>query len=1245
MKFTQMRLAGFKSFADPTTVNIDSGLTGVVGPNGCGKSNLVEALRWLMGENSAKNMRSGDMDEVIFSGTRKRPPRSHASVTLSLADMAPAPNMPFESADAEVSRRIDRGKGSDYRINSKLVRARDVRTLFADAATGAHSPAIVSQGKLNDLIHAKPEDRRRILEDAAAVSGLYTRRREAENKLAAAERNLTRLDDRLGQLEQDVVRLTRQAQQAARYKDLSRSIHQLEAWLTIADYDHLADEAAHAKTRMAVARKGFETAQAALFTAEREWQSGQEKLAEARLKRDQNRDLQQKLTLEKSEIRAQQAAADEQKTRLKLEHDVATQRLAEQQEAIADAEQALRVAQEKYVTLSTAQQDHDTILASRQQEQETAREAYQSAQETLRTAEAEMQKFEAEQASYQQQRQQIEAMQTRLGEQMARLKAEEEELVTRQKTLDHDKQAQNDMAQMQASVSEAKTTFDAVSEALAQAQAAYDTAQETARSKAHARHDIEADYARLGRDLDRLQQQAQALRSAQKWPSLVERFVTQAAPSSDQMTMVSAVLALGVMAGVDDTAPIWWHETNHDMPKDTVLAVAEQKLSSLLSQFDRNHVPSALRLPLAMAFIVENDTQASSMLGHLKAGHCLVSPDGAVWRWDGLRLAPKALDTILPDTAQRLASLQSQIRETESQINQAEKDLAAAKVCEAQSAQQAEQAKQVMTEATTKRHHAQNQMRAAEHAFQDAQRAAKQWQDDYDRLEGQIKHHQQQIASLAEEQKKVDAQWAQLATDRDQEAITARLGDLAKAVDVAQTSRHQAHETLMTAERSVAQTEAQQQAQLSQLAQVKETVAEAETKQATSVAKHQETAQRLADLQEKMAQDATLEDATSWADKLAGLEARLQEISSQQEPLQNAVTEVETHTTEKQKQVDSLRGEAQSQREHFIRSETQAQSADQSLGHLRQKLARHPSLMRAQATSHQQAQGEPEENGDAADEASRDEETRIEDSDVQKNPQDMLAALRQRFPFPDQARQEDSATNRRAWQNELDQAYAKRDRLGSVNLRAETEQAELKQELDTMTAERDDVLLAAQELRDAIALLNKDAREKLVVAFAQVNGHFTRLFTQLFGGGEARLSLSNAEDPLNAGLEIEACPPGKKLQNLRLLSGGEQTLTAVALIFAMFLTTPAPICVLDEVDAPLDDANVERLCHLLHYVSRQHKTRFMVITHNPITMAAMDRLYGVTMIERGVSKLVSVDLRAYLAEHMPEAMDKVEMVA
>jgi chromosome segregation protein len=1150
VKFSKLLLLGFKSFVDPTELYIEPGLTGIVGPNGCGKSNLVEALRWAMGETSAKSLRGSGMDDVIFSGTEGRPARNMAEVSIVLDNAERGAAAAFNDADIiEVTRRIEREAGSTYSVNAQEVRARDVQLLFADASTGAVSSALVRQGQIGQIINAKPEARRRILEEAAGITGLHSRRHEAELRLRAAEQNLERLADVIAQIESQLAGLKRQARQAKRYRNVSHDIRRAEALLFYLRWQQIGDALAAEENRLRALERELADRTADAAAASRTQAEAAESLpalreAEARAAAALQRLGHERDRLDADAERARQELARAQERRAETLADLARE---EAQLGDAAAEKQ-RLAQEQSLLIPS---ENETLsLVRAQEELEKAENALKLAEERLETATREAMVLSAQRQSLIYTIAQNQARFDRLTGEIA--------------------EAQRQIATLALSSEEKARTIELegqVTRAESDAEAALATvlAAETARQEADRQASEAAEPAQNAeREVERLSAEAATIAAmlggaeSDLWPPLVDAVRVE----PDHEIALAAAFGDDLDAPADRAAAIHWDTL---APLDDVAPLPDGAIP--LARFVSG--PAAIERRLSQVGLVAREN-GKKLQSRLRPGQRLVSREGDLWRWDGYTAAAEAPTLAarrlvqrnrLREVEQLIAQAQARARDMRAELSSAQDNAAKARTAEAEARARARQADMLLSQGRAA-------FAASEKKLAETRAGRAGLEASLARLEQELKETREALGQA--------------------ETVFETLPAQENADEAART-----HREMVTAERE-------------RVAQLRAAYEEMRREASTR-------AERLAMLRR---------EGEAWGEREMRahnhgriLAARLEELAreiARLTALPEKIEESRAALLTRWQEADTHRKTAA---DNLAQAETRLRAAEQTARQSQDALAE---VREKRAGGEAHLQGTRERQADIAHMISESlgctPDRLAEEADI--TPGKLLPSLEE--------------TERK-----VERYKRERESLGGVNLRAEEEVAEVEEQLSRLMTEKTDLDEAIARLRHGIGMLNREGRTRLMEAFDRVNANFADLFTRLFGGGTAHLALTESDDPLLAGLEIMARPPGKRLQSLSLLSGGEQALTALSLIFAVFLTNPAPICVLDEVDAPLDDANVQRFCDLMHHIADTTKTRFLVITHHALTISHMNRLYGVTMAERGVSQLVSVDLDN--AERLREA--------
>ncbi len=1132
MQISKLKLSGFKSFVEPAELRIEPGLTGVVGPNGCGKSNLLEAIRWVMGETSAKSMRSGGMEDVIFAGTSTRPERGFAEVVLHAQD--------DEGEELIVTRRIERGAGSAYRVNGRDVRAKDVALTFADAATGAHSPALVSQGKIAAVIAAKPAERRQMLEEAAGIAGLHVRRKDAESKLRGVETNLARLEDLMAGLDAQIASLRRQAKQAERYTKLTEEIQRAEARLIFARWREAAHAAKEARTAAETAESTVREAQDAAREAEREQAALAAELAEARDELADRRDdarahghrmatLSEKL--EAAETRLADLAR--QRTRLEEDRSAADQLTRDAVAALAKLEADLKASRAR---VGEAEAARPAIAAQSER-----------AEHASRSAEMALAKATADQAGVEAEWRVAEAAIAQARSRLDRLEREETRLAQLRDDLTSGDEAQSAVIAAREAAEDAASEVSRLRAALAAEQARKSELQT-------ARDDAAAALAAARAELAGIEREHAALARDREARAKREQSRAGRANALDRISVAPGYeRALAAVLGRDAKSPLGAAPEGGDGRFWTGAAGSPSPVSeSLLAHI--TDCPEELRARLALVHCLAADDGRA-----LAPGEWLVTRAGHLRRWDGfVARGEGSAEAAQLEAANRLAQLEADLPPLRTAAEHASR-------AEAETREELAALQTALIAQERRLSQAIEAERAALRQLDAAQGAR-------DRLAARLEELAATTGDLAEQlasaRSELDA-----ATDK-RSSLPAP--DAGRAALEAARAHHEAARSMVQS--GIAALAAHDQG----FAVARERLAAQSADHANWQARSGEAAQRVAQAGVRLAEIE--EESAIIAAKPAALMAEIEQGDTVRERLTRELEEAQLRLDD---------------------CETRARLAGQALSDATERLAQ---AREGRATLVARAESQ---------EARRSELARISGERFQCPP----PLLAERFGFA----QSDIA-HAQGESEELDKLTAARERIGPVNLVAAEELKRIEEAQGASASEQAELTEAVARLRGSIGNLNREGRERLRAAFEEVNGHFQVLYPRLFQGGHAHLALVDSDDPLEAGLEIYAQPPGKRLQSLSLLSGGEQALTATALIFALFLTNPAPICVLDEVDAPLDDANVERFCDLLDSMVRTTATRYLIVTHNAVTMSRMHRLFGVTMAEQGISRLVSVDL-------------------
>jgi chromosome segregation protein len=1148
MRFSRLRLSGFKSFVDPTELLIEPGLTGVVGPNGCGKSNLLEALRWVMGENRAKSLRGSGMDDVIFAGTDKLSPRNFAEVTLVIDNVDRTAPAEFNDEEfIEVTRRIERESGSAYRINGKDVRQKDVQLLFADAATGAHSPALVSQGRIGSLINAKPQDRRAILEEAAGISGLHTRRKEAESRLRSAESNLVRVQDVIQAMDSQIASLKRQARQAIRYREVSNDIRKVEASALFLKWKAASDDVINQERLLREASSLVAEAQALVSKATTEQVETAASIPALRESDAEAAAKLQRLTIEKENMEAETARRGEMAASL--------EGVIEQSEA--DHSRENEIAEDAKASLSRLENEQSRLRSEKEGQQTAEQEAREKLEEAVRSAgnaESAYDQLSEQAAQARAKRSSLESDKLAVARRAEQIQIEKERVRGEIQTLDATDEAAAKVRNAQENISAQEKALENAQSSLTNSEKQVSELREQYRTQENNRSGIDGQVKSLSSEIDGL-----------------ERLLSQddnsdGDPAANLLTVkpgferaVGAVLGDDLDASSNEEADRFWRTNGADDTSDAEPTHTWPKGIEAISTYV--DVPDFLEMRFCHIGFLTDGADVEACIAALNPGQRLVNNVGCVWRWDGFVTKEGAPSR----TAMRF--------EQQNRLEKLRVDLIDLQSDQAKLNELVQTAKAALEQARATEQQTRNERQVIERTLAEARRAL--------------------VAAEADAAKKASRlttlQDTVLRLDSDGEDTGRRL------------------EEIETKLKSIPEQTGFEDALIEKRSEVEE------LRKILSGA--------------RAAFDGLRREAQARDDRLRAISTEMGAWKLRVTSAEKQVKSLLERREDAKKQLEALRArpeDTEANRERLLDAlkvaEDERRRTSEVLVIAENKLKEKDKVLHDVQVALNDVR-ERQIRGEGA----------VENATARRK--DIASLIGERFECAPTKLLEkagvetsDNLPDIIVLDDKLEKLKRERDRLGAVNLRADEELNEIDEQRTHLTSEREDLEEAIARLRQAINGLNREGRERLLKAFDIVNKHFGDLFTSLFGGGAAHLKLTESDDPLNAGLEIFASPPGKKLQSLSLLSGGEQALTALALIFAVFITNPAPICVLDEVDAPLDDANVERFCNLLDDMMDRTDTRFLIVTHNAVSMSRMKRLFGVTMAERGISTLVSVDL-------------------
>ena len=1169
MRLKQVKLAGFKSFCDPTTFELPSQLVGIVGPNGCGKSNIIDATRWVLGESRATELRGESMQDVIFNGSLERKPSSRASVELVFDNSLGRIGGAWGGfAEISVKRVLTREGQSTYYINQQAVRRKDVHDIFLGTGLGPRAYAIIGQGTISRIIEAKPDELRVFFEEAAGVSKYKERRRETENRLADTRENLTRVEDILRELHGQISKLDAQAEVAGRYRAMEAERTQKQQWLWLIKRDDAqAEQQLLEKTAESLDLE-IEGLQTGLRSAENRMETLREAVHQANdeVSRCQAAyyEVNSEISTLESQIRMIAQNRNQAQARLKsLEEQIQSARalseggLQRRQEVEAQLEEA----REQQATAEMALAEAEEQLAACEDEERERREALESARQAAHTAQQALQVGRVERRSHeealaqmQERRQRLQASLSQLGDdasdQLERLAlelgaAQEEEARTaeQQQTLEArlaEVQAERGPAQeaLQAAVTKT-TTIEARMAVLEQLQA---------RMQGENQMRPWLEKHGLGEDTERIWQY---IRIEPGWETAVEAVLRERvhALEAKSVQQVAAMLQEAPPGKVGlfltdlpaGAAPLPARPAGRLVPLASLVRCQDARLKPIMAEW------------LDGFFSAESTEAAFAGRGQLPPGGRFVVQEGhAIGRFDVVLFAMDSEGEGVLARQQELQNL--------------ERELRAQQLLGDEARQQAERIDAMATQLA-------EQVRAARDASARAVRRVSTATIEHERLAQAVRSREESRQRLSEEIEELAMRQAGR-----EEALQALVDGLAEAEEKAEV----ASEELAAAREAAEMLE-------TTLSSRRDHARESELAVRESAYAVRSLEQEIDNLRERIARaDEQLAQADGNRERLlADLEGMSDEaLREQLEVMLERRMEAEQALSEARGLADERSGELRRLDEERLRAERGQEPLRQRLIELRMK--------------EQAARLTAEQMGEALAEASADL------AELKAS----LAALPQR-PKPSWLQSEVSR---------LAQAVA---RLGPVNLAALDELTAAREREVFLNTQSTDLQEAMATLENAIRTIDQETRSLLQSTYDTVNAEFGRLFPMLFGGGEARLVLTGGEI-LDAGVQVFAQPPGKKNASIHLLSGGEKALTAIALVFGIFKLNPAPFCLLDEVDAPLDDANTERYAKMVSAMSEE--TQFVFISHNKIAMEMAHQLIGVTMQEKGVSRLVAVDL-------------------
>ncbi|HXM33492.1 MAG TPA: chromosome segregation protein SMC [Chthoniobacterales bacterium] len=1219
MHLQSLELVGFKSFADKTIFEFHEGVTAIVGPNGCGKSNVLDAVRWVLGEQSAKALRGGEMADVIFNGTETRKPLGFGEVSLTFTNCGSELGVDWH--DVRVTRRVYRDGNSEYLLNKTVCRLRDIQSLFADTGVGRSAYSIMEQGKIDLILSSRPEDRRTVFEEAAGITKYKTQKREALRKLEATEANLLRIGDIIKEVKRQIGSLQRQAGKARRYQTLLADLQVLDTHHSRRQLDELQAEAGRGRAEVARLGEAERSAHEKIETSENQ-------LAEKRSSLDE-------IDGEIGNARAEVQRVQSELSALRNRIDFNRQRAQELEELIARYESDIGAAETKRSEQESQLHEADALIAKTNQLLETKNREVEQLTETLQSARAERAQREEElhslEMSLSKSESRITGLQNDLTGIVARRDATAARIVELSRGFDeatrHLEETRANLARAQAAMESQRQTAEELRQAL---RASEEQAQQHRSSLAEAEKEI----IRVERLLAEKQARLEVLRQMTAEGEGLEKGSQAILKGLDDPDRIRPAIAGALVASLNvdrEFVPALeaafgrsMHAVvlqNTDLAAEIFSTLAEKKLGQAalaipaLSAQVADKPPAKLpegalawaiekvEAPEAVAPLVRQLLRDVAIVSDLaaalelkkRAGHLqfatlrgeFISVEGIIFGGSPIAVGESLLGrkAILTGLEQECESLETERGALITAREHTKEKLEAANRAVEAARQSHESAHQNQSEAGV-------EILSAERAVQDAEQKLAGLQTERTTLEQQVQSADARIAQM----------------EQDLEAQR-------KNFDEEQTRRTVAEE-----ERENAR--AQEEEAAEKLNELRLAVATERQRHESLVNHRQPMATREAELADLVA--ARRADIATYQERLARQATESQEAEAR-------ISEQTSALEEAGKFVAELTGERSSRLAAVNEQESQLRGLRDSLNDLRD-------LRGKQEVRQTQLQLRTENLTEHV--------RRRYQIDLQSFTTDAfafqktLSVVTKRRAKTEAATSENGAngiledlepaTPAQVGEPNLEQLIAdltrQLDNMGPVNLEAVHEYDELEERYRFLETQNSDLVAARREVLDVIARINSTTQKLFAETFEQVRINFREMFRELFDGGRADLSLQDENDPLNCGIEITARPPGKQLQSVSLLSGGERTMTAVALLFAIYMVRPSPFCILDEMDAPLDESNINRFIRVLERFVSQ--SQFIIITHNKRTIAKADILYGVTMEERGVSKLVGMKLSA-----------------
>lgn len=1190
MRIKKLEIVGFKSFKDKTVIHFDSGITGIVGPNGCGKSNIVDALVWVMGEMSAKHLRGASMEDVIFAGAEGYAPLGLCEVSLTLEnDGGPFPVQYLKHTEIMVTRRLHRSGESEYFVNKEPARLRDIQEIFMDTGAGAKGFSIIQQNAIGQMITAKPEDRRMLIEEAAGITKFKVRKRESQRKLVATEQNLVRLHDIVNELKRQIDSLQRQAQRAERYRNLKREIEDLDLWLSSKQFLDLRETSENAQREFTEAESAEIEAQSSL--------TGQE--AELETLRAQSSELENQV--------------NDRQVQHKTLRDLVSKAENEIQELRFEIEQARR---NKEMTGS--------LLGENQARREILEADLERVRESLSTIREEALALRTE---FETKKEWFDSSNSRIHEVDEELTSNRRELLT---------VSQGESA-LSARISSMEETIANIEEREGEAQAILTELLEK-------RHEFEVRRKKVWNDLEKeRQEQLDLARDVESFEANKQALTSQITERRSEVEqfkdslneVTSRLYGLenlasnfeGFEAGVKSVM-FWQRQKLEEVPESQRAEAAHFHPVAEVVEVPAEYelAMEAALGPRLQMLLSDNPDSALSAVEYLKAQKSGRSSFVA----GGLQVVERSVPEINPDQVK--AVLKDVVRVPERFAPTVERLLANVAVVE--SLEKAFELHSVFPHWTFVTQEGDllssdgvitgGTAESADSGMLKRRREIKELSLQKDEWAGKLALAQASLRKLEDNLRTLVSD-LETAVKRNQEKeIT--LAGLKKDFDQAERELNNAQQAISRQEKDVHSLTSQKETRVNELSELEERRIELSERKMTLESSIEGLQSELLTarngIDELQAEVTRLQvlSATKTSE-CEGLERQEQMLSRSFEDVEatlSRMSEESEKSTEAMSSNQVLLEQRKVELEDLIRRTEEAEAEVSELRNSYEQVHARVRELEKMLSGHMTNRNQLQAKMNAA---------RLHMEQAKMKEQYLIDQIRERYilDLPDIAeRYRDRDGDAKEAEATLKDLREKIGRIGDVNLSAIEEYDEVAKRYEFLSKQQEDLNDAKEQLKKVIDRINRICSKRFRETFDQVNERFTKVFPVLFGGGEAQLILTEDPEKGEMGIDIIAKPPGKKLQSVSLLSGGEKALTAVSLIFSIFLVKPSPYCLLDEVDAPLDDANVFRYNDLVKEMAK--RSQIIVVTHNKYTMEVASRLYGVTMEEKGVSKMVSVNL-------------------